>query len=269
METHKQITIDLEGEDIDVHLFRSMIGSLMYLTASRPDIMFPVCVCARFQVKPKQYNLQAVKMIFRYLIGQPRLGLCVRNKPRLSTTEAEYIAAASCCSPVLWIQNQKLDYGVTFLHTPIFIDNSSAISIVNNPVKHSKTKHIEIRQEHSSLMATMAFINEHNEIAMLQKPKKVAGFHQMVDFLKSSHIAHALTVSPTIYIKHQSQFLANATIVTENGVQILKTRVCDKPLSVSEEVIRIFLHLDDAEGITSLLNEELFSNLSRMGYGGC
>ncbi|KAI3678299.1 hypothetical protein L6452_37586 [Arctium lappa] len=59
METYKQITADLEGEDVDVHLYRSMNGSLMYLTASRPDIMFPVCVCARFQVKPKQSHLQA------------------------------------------------------------------------------------------------------------------------------------------------------------------------------------------------------------------
>ncbi|KAI3735401.1 hypothetical protein L6452_14897 [Arctium lappa] len=75
IEIHKQITTYLEGEDVDVHLYRSMIGSLMYLTASRPDIMFPVCVCARFQVKPKQSHLQAIKRIFRYLRGQPRLGL--------------------------------------------------------------------------------------------------------------------------------------------------------------------------------------------------
>ncbi|KAI3735545.1 hypothetical protein L6452_15047 [Arctium lappa] len=206
-----------------------------------------------------------------------------------------------------------LDYGVTFLHTPIFIDNSSAIRIVNNPVKHSKTKHIEIRyhfirdcngkkliqvvkfhtdnqfadlftkafdemyssthfitslkvQEHSSSMASVAFIDEHNEIAMLQKPKQAEGFHQIVDFLKSSHIAHALTESPTIFIRHQRQFWANATIVTEDGVQMIKTRVCEKPLTVTEEVIRICLRLDDAAGITSIPNEELFSTLTRMGF---
>ncbi|KAI3692451.1 hypothetical protein L6452_32267 [Arctium lappa] len=117
-------------------------------------------------------------------------------------------------------------------------------------------------------MASMAFIDENNEIAMLQKPKQAAGFHQIVDFLKSSHIAHVLTVSPTIYIEHQKQFWANVTIVTENGVQVIKTRVCGKPLTVTEEVICICLRLDDAEGITSLPNEDLFSNLSRMGYGG-
>ncbi|KAJ9560841.1 hypothetical protein OSB04_006001 [Centaurea solstitialis] len=77
-----------------------------------------------------------------------------------STAEAEYIAAASCCSQVLWIQNQMLDYGLTFLNTPIYIDNSSAISIVNNPVKHSKTKHIEIR---------FHFIRDCNEKKLIQQ----------------------------------------------------------------------------------------------------
>ncbi|MCQ7056860.1 hypothetical protein M9Y08_19230, partial [Clostridioides difficile] len=58
-----------------MHQYRSMIGSLMYLTASRPDIMFAVCVCARFQVTPKLSHQLAVKRIFRYLKGQPKLGL--------------------------------------------------------------------------------------------------------------------------------------------------------------------------------------------------
>ncbi|KAI3715122.1 hypothetical protein L6452_22091 [Arctium lappa] len=117
-------------------------------------------------------------------------------------------------------------------------------------------------------MASMAFIDEHNEIAMLQKPKQAAGFHQIVDFLKASHIAYALTVSPSIYIEHQRQFWAHATIVTEDGVQMIKTTVCGKPLTVSEEVIRISLRLDDASGITSIPNDELFSSLTRIRYGG-
>ncbi|KAI3718137.1 hypothetical protein L6452_18989 [Arctium lappa] len=117
-------------------------------------------------------------------------------------------------------------------------------------------------------MASMAFIDEHNEIAMLQKPKQAAGFHQIVDFLKASHIPYALTVSPSIYIEHQRQFWAHATIVTEDGVQMIKTTVCGKPLTVTEEVIRISLRLDDASGITSISNDELFSTLTRMGCGG-
>ncbi|GJX55809.1 putative ribonuclease H-like domain-containing protein [Tanacetum coccineum] len=63
------------GEEVDVHMYRSMIGSLMYLTSSRPDIMFAVCGCARYQVNPKVSHLYSMKRIFRYLKGQPKLGL--------------------------------------------------------------------------------------------------------------------------------------------------------------------------------------------------
>ncbi|GJR14779.1 putative ribonuclease H-like domain-containing protein [Tanacetum coccineum] len=149
IETQKPLVKDEEASDVDVHLYRSMIGSLMYLTASRPDIMFAVCACSRFQVTPKTSHLSAVKRIFRYLKGKPKLGLwyprvssfdlesysdsdyaganldrksttggCQFLGRRLiswqckkqtivatSTTEAEYVAAASCCGQVLWIQN--------------------------------------------------------------------------------------------------------------------------------------------------------------------
>nr|GFA66537.1 uncharacterized mitochondrial protein AtMg00810-like [Tanacetum cinerariifolium] len=155
IETEKPLLKDPDGEDVDVHTYRSMIGSLMYLTSSRPDIMFSVCACARFQVTPKVSHLHAIKRIFRYLKGKPLLGLwypkyssfnlvaysdsnyarasldrksitggCHFLGCRLiswqckkqtvvatSSTEAEYVAAASCCAQVLWIQNQLLDYG--------------------------------------------------------------------------------------------------------------------------------------------------------------
>ncbi|GJZ08757.1 putative ribonuclease H-like domain-containing protein [Tanacetum coccineum] len=75
METNKFLTKDEDGEDVDVHLYRPMIGSLMYLTSSRQDIMFSVCACSRFQVQPKVSHLNAVKRIFRYLKGRPNLGL--------------------------------------------------------------------------------------------------------------------------------------------------------------------------------------------------
>ncbi|GJY38710.1 ribonuclease H-like domain-containing protein [Tanacetum coccineum] len=79
-----------------------------------------------------------------------------------STTEAEYVAAASCCGQVLWIQNQMLDYGYNFMNTKIFIDNESTICIVKNPVFHSKTKHIEIRHH---------FIRDSNEKKLIQMIK--------------------------------------------------------------------------------------------------
>nr|GEZ37214.1 putative ribonuclease H-like domain-containing protein [Tanacetum cinerariifolium] len=152
--TEKPLLKDPNGEDVDVHTYRSMIGSLMYLTSSRLDIMFAVCAYAHFQVTPKASHLHVVNRIFRYLKGKSHLGLwypkdlpfdlvaysysdyagasldrksttggCQFFGCRLiswqckkktvvatSSTKAEYIAAASCCAQVLWIQNQLLDY---------------------------------------------------------------------------------------------------------------------------------------------------------------
>ncbi|GKC52163.1 hypothetical protein Tco_1074908 [Tanacetum coccineum] len=206
METSKPLMKGENAEDVDVHLYRSMIGSLMYLTSSRPDIMFAICACARFQVTPKVSHLHAVKRIFRYLKGQPKLGLwypkdspfdleaytdsdyagaslyrkstiggCQFLRSRLiswqckkqtivanSTTEAKYVAAASYCRQVLWIQNQILDYEYNFINTKIFIDNESTIFIVKNLVFHSKTKHIEIRHH---------FIRDSNENKLIQMIK--------------------------------------------------------------------------------------------------
>ncbi|GJS95595.1 putative ribonuclease H-like domain-containing protein [Tanacetum coccineum] len=79
METQKPLLKDEDGEEVDVHMYRSMIGSLMYLTSSRPDIMFAVCAYARYQFKPKVSHLHAVKRIFKYLKGQPKLGLWYRK----------------------------------------------------------------------------------------------------------------------------------------------------------------------------------------------
>ncbi|GJT07409.1 hypothetical protein Tco_0841871 [Tanacetum coccineum] len=119
-----------------------------------------------------------MKRIFRYLKGQPKLGLWYpKDSPfdleaysdndyagaiSNSTTEAEYVAAANCYGQVLWIQNQMLDYGYSFMNTKIFIDNESTICIVKNPVFHSKTKNIEIRHH---------FIRDYNEKKFIQMIK--------------------------------------------------------------------------------------------------
>ncbi|GKD31471.1 putative ribonuclease H-like domain-containing protein, partial [Tanacetum coccineum] len=86
IETQKPLVKDEEATDVDVHLYRSMIGFLMYLTASRPDIMFAVCACSRFQVTPKISYLNTMKRIFRYLKGKPKLGLWY---PRVSSFDLE------------------------------------------------------------------------------------------------------------------------------------------------------------------------------------
>nr|GEX25460.1 hypothetical protein [Tanacetum cinerariifolium] len=89
METQKPLLMDKDGEEVDVHMYRSMIGLLMYLTSSRPDIMFALYACARYQVNPKVSHLHVVKMIFRLISWQCKKQTVVAN----STTEAEYVAA--------------------------------------------------------------------------------------------------------------------------------------------------------------------------------
>ncbi|GJR26440.1 putative ribonuclease H-like domain-containing protein [Tanacetum coccineum] len=97
MKTQKLLLKDEDGKEVDVHLYRSMIGSLMYLTSSRPDIMFAVCACARYQVNPKVSHLHAVKRIFKYLKGQPKLGLWYpKDSPfdLVAYTDSDYTRAS-------------------------------------------------------------------------------------------------------------------------------------------------------------------------------
>ena len=189
MPTNGHLCTDENGIDFDQKVYRSMIGSLLYLCASRPDIMLSVCMCARFQATPKESHHKAVKHILRYLAHTPTLGLwypkgsafdligysdsdyagdrvdrkstsgtchflgrslvCWSSKKQncvsLSTAEAEYIAAGSCCAQLLWMKQTLKDYGVNMKNVPLFCDNESAIKIAHNPVQHSKTKHIQIR----------------------------------------------------------------------------------------------------------------------------
>ncbi|GKC06128.1 hypothetical protein Tco_0997738, partial [Tanacetum coccineum] len=103
-----------------------------------------------------------------------------------STTEAEYVAAASCCGQVLWIQNQLLDYGYNFMDTVIYIDNTSTICIIENPVQHSKTKHIEIRHHfirdcNAKKLIQMAKIDtQHNVADLLTKGFDAGRFQYLV-----------------------------------------------------------------------------------------
>ncbi|GKD93879.1 uncharacterized mitochondrial protein-like protein [Tanacetum coccineum] len=97
METQKPLLKDEDGEEVDAHMYRSMIGSLMYLTSSRFDIMFAVYACARYQVNPKVSHLHAVKRIFRYFKGQPKLGLWYpKDSPfdLVAYTDSDYTGAS-------------------------------------------------------------------------------------------------------------------------------------------------------------------------------
>ncbi|GJU78413.1 retrovirus-related pol polyprotein from transposon TNT 1-94 [Tanacetum coccineum] len=106
---------DLAGKPVNETLYRGMIRSLMYLTATRLDIQFSIVLCVRYQSNPKESHLIDVKRKFR------------------------------CCANILWLKSQLSDYDIHYKMAPIFCDNTSAIAVSNNPVLHSRTKHIDIR----------------------------------------------------------------------------------------------------------------------------
>ncbi|GJU86256.1 putative ribonuclease H-like domain-containing protein [Tanacetum coccineum] len=192
IKTNKALLKDEEAEDVDVHLSRSMIRSLMYLTASRPNIIFVVCACARdslFDLEAcsdsdydgasldRKSTTRGCQFLGKKLISwQCKKQTIVAN----STTEAEYVVAANCYGQVLWIQNQMLDYGFNFMNTEIYIDNESTICIVKNPVFHAKTKHIEIRYHfirdsyEKRLIQVIKIHTDHNVVDLLTKALDVS-----------------------------------------------------------------------------------------------
>ncbi|GJW14536.1 hypothetical protein Tco_0018669 [Tanacetum coccineum] len=108
------------GIPVDQTQFWSMVGSLMYLTASRPDLVFAVCMCASWSSKKQKSTA-------------------------ISTIEAEYIAMSGCCAQILWMRSQLTDYDFAFNKILLYCDNRNAIPLCCNNVQHSRSKHINIR----------------------------------------------------------------------------------------------------------------------------
>jgi hypothetical protein len=201
--TNGHLDLDTGGKSVDQKVYRSMIGSLLYLCASRPDIMLSVCMCARFWADPKEVHLRAVKRIMRYLVCTPKFGLWYpkgstfdligysdadwagckidrkstsetcqflgrslvswaskkQNFVALSTAKAEYIAVDQYCAQLLWMRQTLRDYGYKLSKVPLLCDNESVICMADNPVEHSRTKHIDIRYH---------FLRDHQQRGILK-----------------------------------------------------------------------------------------------------
>nr|GEY41782.1 copia protein [Tanacetum cinerariifolium] len=150
----------LQGKPVDATLYRDMIGSFMYLTSSRPDLTYVVCLCARYQAKPTKKHLNAVKRVLRYLKGTINMGLWYSKDTgdklvswsskkqkctTISSTEAKYIALSRCCAQILWMRSQQTNYGFQFNKIPLYCENKSATALCCNNVQHSRSKHINVR----------------------------------------------------------------------------------------------------------------------------
>ncbi|GJT14711.1 putative ribonuclease H-like domain-containing protein [Tanacetum coccineum] len=252
METHKSLSSNTAKPDVDVYLYRSVISTLMYLTSSRPDIMF-VGKPTLGLWYPKDSPMDLIAYSDSDYAGasidrKSTIGGCQFLGSRLvswqckkqtivanSTTEAEYIAASHCCGQVLWLQNQLLDYGYNFMRTKIHIDNERTISVIKNPVSHSKTKHIVIR---------FHFIRDSYEKKLIE----------IVKIHTDNNVANLLTKA------------FDVTSTTEEGLQAISATIDGYEKLITEASLRRHLKLEDAEGISSLSNEEIFEQLAHMGY---
>ncbi|GJV84277.1 retrovirus-related pol polyprotein from transposon TNT 1-94 [Tanacetum coccineum] len=154
---------DTQEKVVDPTHYREMVGTLMYLTASRLDLTFAVCMCARRLWYPKDSSIALTAYANtdhavcqdtrRSTSGSMQLlgdRLVSRSSKRqksaaISSTEAEYIALSGCCAQVLWMRSQLTDYGLGFNKIPMYCDNKSAIALCCNNVQHSRSKHIDIR----------------------------------------------------------------------------------------------------------------------------
>ncbi|GKB34174.1 putative ribonuclease H-like domain-containing protein [Tanacetum coccineum] len=243
MDTEKPMLKDSDGDDVDVHLYRSMIGSLMYLTSSRPDIMFAVCACARFQVTPKVSHSHAVKRIFRYLKGQPKLGLWYpRDSPfdlvaysdsdyckkqtvvATSSTEAEYVAAASCCG-----QDKQIKY----------------LMLNASPLKYC------LRRGY-----------------LCQYAVSMAGRSCNIKQGVGDRMERAATTTSSLEAEQDSeQFWQTAALSTiEDGVIEITATVDGRVKTITKASIRRHLKLDDSDGISTLPTVETFEQLALIGY---
>nr|GEV09530.1 retrovirus-related Pol polyprotein from transposon TNT 1-94 [Tanacetum cinerariifolium] len=190
IEIKDKLDLDQNETLVDATKYHSMIGALMYLTSSRPDIVHATCLCARYQAKPTEKHLKEVKRIFCYLWGTVNMGLWYTEDSGFKLTrfsDADYagckdtfkstsdgaqflreklvswlskkqectaLSLSAFCAQVLWMRTHLTNYGFHFNKIPIYCDLKSAIAISCNPVQHSRTKHIDVRYH---------FIKEHVE----------------------------------------------------------------------------------------------------------
>ncbi|GJW83739.1 hypothetical protein Tco_0156884 [Tanacetum coccineum] len=156
---------DVHGKPVDATLYRGMIGSLMYLTSSRDDLIYVVFLCVRYQAKPTEKHLNAVKRIFRYLKGTINMGLWYSKDTGMSLITYSDVNHAGCQDTrrstsgsaqflgdklISWSSKKQKstaisNYGFQFNKIPLYCDNKSAIALCCNNVQHSRAKHIDVR----------------------------------------------------------------------------------------------------------------------------
>ncbi|GKA99639.1 hypothetical protein Tco_0827633 [Tanacetum coccineum] len=228
METQKHLRKDEDGKEMDVLLYRSMIGSLMYLTSSRLDIMFAVCACARYQLNPKVSHLHAMKRIFRYLKGQPKLGLWYpKDSPfdLIAYTDSDYAGAS--------LDRLSTTGGYQFLGCRLISWQCKKQTVVANSTTEAEY---------------VVALNCCGQVPWIQ--------NQLLDYGDSNE--KKLIQMIKIHTDKNVTYL----ITKAFDLQVL---VDGKKIIITEATVRRDLQLEDADGVDCLLNATIFEQLTLMG----
>nr|GEV01812.1 putative ribonuclease H-like domain-containing protein [Tanacetum cinerariifolium] len=246
VDLEKPLVKDGDANDVDVHLYRSMIGSLMYLTTSRLDIMF---ACKK-QTVVAISTTEAKYVAADSSCGQKQIVVAT------SSTEAEYVAAASGRAQVMWMQNLLLDYGTCYIKQKC--KKSPSLR------KFKRGQDIKIPQSGVPPNKGLKVSTVRLKLVLLGDQGS-KGFHQILDFLNSTYIKYALTAKPIIYVSFIHQFWETASTSTLKVEKMQITATIDgKIKTITEASIRRHLNLEDSDGIRSLPNSEIFEQLALM-----
>eukprot|EP00253_Pinus_taeda_P021894 PITA_21894 len=138
------------AEVVDATIYRQLVGSLMYMVNTRPNICYAVNQLSQAMVKPTKLFWKARKHVLCYLRGTSGYGLWKQRSVALSSAEAEYMAASLAACDAIWMR--KILVGLFGSHlepTMIYCDNQSCIKLSADPVFHDRSKHIDIRYHHT------------------------------------------------------------------------------------------------------------------------
>ncbi|GJU47858.1 retrovirus-related pol polyprotein from transposon TNT 1-94 [Tanacetum coccineum] len=195
---------DLQGTPVDATLYRGIIGSFMYLTSSRPDLIYAVCLCARYQEKPTVKHLHAVKRIFRYLKGTINMGLWYSKDTNMSLTAYSDADHAGCQDTrrstsgsakflgdklVSWSSKKQKSIAISSIEIPLYCDNKSVIALCYNNVQHSRAKHIDVRyhfikeQVENGIVELYFVRNEYQLADIFTKPLPRERFNFLIEKL--------------------------------------------------------------------------------------
>ncbi|GJS12548.1 copia protein [Tanacetum coccineum] len=296
---------NLQGTPVDATLYRGMIRSLMYLTSSRPDLIYAVCLCAWYEAKPTEKHLHTVKRIFRYLKGTINMGLWYSKD-----TSDKLVSWSSKKQKSIVISN----YGFTFNKIPLYCDNKSAIALCCNNVQHSRAKYIDVRyhfikEQVENRIVELYFVQTEYQLADIftkplprerfnflieklgmrsmspeslkrlaeeedeiefSKPQREATYQVTLDALKLSSCYPTFLITAEVPEIYMNQFWNTIKKIRDTDAYHFKLdkKKCRIDTKVFREILHICLILPNQDFVEPPSEQEMVPFIKELGYTG-